>query len=107
MRGGFCWVDRLALENMDANENTAAAGLDASGDGGGQDQTSQRDDTFFLPADFPGADTIKEGDTITLNVVGKGPDGIEVEQVSDESEGDSSGNIGDDLGKHMAGSKSY
>lgn len=73
------------------------------GDGGTGDDSppEQRDDTFYLPADIPGADTIKEGDTLTFKVVGKSEDGIEVEQVSDEPEPGESEDIGSALEKHM------
>lgn len=41
-----------------------------------------REDTFFLPADFPGHEDCKPGDTITLRVVGHGENGeVEVEHV--------------------------
>ena len=48
-----------------------------------QDQPATREDTFFLPSDFPGSDNLKPGDTLTLKVVGKDADGdIEVEHVA-------------------------
>lgn len=44
---------------------------------------SGREDTFFLPSDFPQADTLKPGDQLTLRVVGRDSEGnIEVETVS-------------------------
>ena len=43
-------------------------------------ETEERDDTFWIPTDFPGADQLKEGDTITLRVVGRDGNGeVEVE----------------------------
>lgn len=52
----------------------------------------EREDTFFLPPDFPGKDGYKPGDTITLKVVGAGKDGeLEVEcEKPDEADGDNS-----------------
>lgn len=39
--------------------------------------------SFYLPADFPGADALKAGDTVTLHVVGKDEDGdIEVSSTA-------------------------
>jgi len=36
--------------------------------------------SFYLPSDFPGAENLKPGDTITLTIVGKDADGdIEVQ----------------------------
>lgn len=48
--------------------------------------SGEREDTFFLPPDFPGADGLKAGDTITLRVVGKNSDGeVEVESSSGQT----------------------
>ena len=48
--------------------------------------SNEREDTFFLPPDFPGSDKLKQGDTITLKVLSKGENGdIEVEHVGAEA----------------------
>lgn len=43
------------------------------------DPETNADNTFFLPAEFPGSDSFKPGDSITLKVVSRNNDGeIEV-----------------------------
>lgn len=43
--------------------------------------------TCFLPGDFPGAENLKAGDTLTLKVVGKDKDGdIEVQHMDESAE---------------------
>jgi hypothetical protein len=59
-------------------------GGEMSGDGMGEHEPpdGSREDTFFLPPDFPGAEMLKPGDMLNLRVVGKdGQGGIEVEHV--------------------------
>lgn len=66
----------------DSTDTGAADELTAENPDEGQ---TARDDTFFLPSDFPGSDALKAGDTLTLRVVGKDADGdIEVEHVAGE-----------------------
>lgn len=80
----------------DYSGGDAAEQLDkGAGDAGGGDaapdkSTEGREDTFFLPADFPGVETLKPGDPLNLRVVGKDAEGkIEVEHVPMEGrEGD-------------------
>lgn len=36
----------------------------------GRESGEPREDTFFLPPDFPGASNLKAGDTVTFKVVG-------------------------------------
>ena len=56
------------------------------GEGGGAE--SGGEDTFFLPPEYPNAETLKPGDEIKLRVVGKDPrGGVEVQCVHDESQG--------------------
>lgn len=60
--------------------------------------------TCFLPGDFPGADELKPGDTVTLKVVGKDKDGdLEVEHMPKGGTKDDNGTLGlmDDLDQSM------
>jgi hypothetical protein len=58
----------------------------------GEEQQGEQPDeskgyTCFLPGDFPGAENLKSGDTITLKVVGKDKDGdIEVQHTGEGQE---------------------
>lgn len=74
----------------DSTDTGAADALDQGGDQ--QDPESQqedsqegseesgRDDTLFLPQDFPNAANLKKGDKLTFTVIGTGQDGsVEVE----------------------------
>lgn len=58
--------------------------------------------TCFLPGDFPGAENLKAGDSITLKVVGKDKDGdIEVQHTAEEGGEDKPGmmdNFDDEVG---------
>jgi hypothetical protein len=55
---------------------------------GGHEDAGGREDTFFLPPDFPGSEALKPGDMLNLRVVGKDAQGgIEVEHVAG-AEGD-------------------
>jgi hypothetical protein len=94
-----------ADNSANGRDASAADALDQSQG----DQAEPRDDTFYLPSDFPGADALKEGDTISLKVVSKSEDGeIEVEQVSDNDEQEpDADDMGAALDKHMGSSKSY
>lgn len=59
------------------------------GAGGASPTDTGREDTFFLPTDFPNSDSLKAGDTVTLTVVGKDADGnVEVEHQPDQGEGE-------------------
>lgn len=70
----------------DSNDQSASAALEDSGETGTDTQESS-EGNFFLPGDFPGADALKAGDTITLRVVGKDADGdVEVENVSGDTD---------------------
>jgi hypothetical protein len=88
---------------MDPNEQM--------GDSGGESpeaQPTQNDDTFYLPADFPDADSLKKGDTITLKVMDVGEDGIEVEKMDggqEESAEGEGGSTADDLESYMNSGK--
>ena len=65
---------------------TASAALEDGNPGDGQDTPKEEssDNCFYLPSDFPGAENLKAGDTLTLRVRGKDADGqIEVEHVGD------------------------
>lgn len=57
-----------------------------------------RNDTFFLPQDFPGSEGLKPGDTITLKVVGKDSEG-DIEVAMDGGEEEMS--MADDLRQSM------
>lgn len=49
-----------------------------------------RQDTFFLPPGFPGADSLQAGDTLTLKVVGRSAEGeLEVEPAQANEDGES------------------
>lgn len=64
-------------------------GADEGGEEAPAATTEARNDTFFMPPDFPGAENLKAGDTVTLRVVGKSSDGeIEVEHVGEPAESD-------------------
>lgn len=53
---------------------------EGSGDGEQPKEGEHREDTFFLPPDYPGIENLKPGDKVTLLVVGKDEDGhVEVE----------------------------
>ena len=77
------------------NDNpTASAALEGSS---GADESETQDNSkeessencFYLPGDFPGAENLKAGDTITLRVRGKDADGdIEVEHMDEGAMGD-------------------
>jgi hypothetical protein len=43
------------------------------------EESTGRDDTLFLPQDFPNAANLKKGDRLTFVVLGSGQDGVEVE----------------------------
>lgn len=59
---------------------TAPPSSEGAGDAQSADQPQGREDTFFLPPDYPGIENLKQGDTVTLRVVGKDEDGnVEVE----------------------------
>lgn len=76
--GGGAAADQLEQEPPD-RAGPPAAGQDEGG----------REDTFFLPPDFPGAEKLKPGDPLTLRVVGKDAEGgIEVEHVPDRGPGE-------------------
>lgn len=64
-----------AADQLDAGEGTGE-GHDANAEAG-------REDTFFLPPDFPGADGLKAGDMLPpMRVVGKDAQGgVEAEIV--------------------------
>ena len=64
-----------------AGEQPAAPPAEEQGgDAQSADQPQGREDTFFLPPDYPGIENLKKGDTVTLRVVGKDEDGnVEVE----------------------------
>lgn len=67
---------------MASYNNQLASGGDDSSPETPEDgsEPDQRDDTFFLPSDYPGAENLKPGDMVSLKVVGKDADGnIEVE----------------------------
>jgi len=54
-------------------------------------RSDQQGYTCFLPGDFPGAENLKAGDTLTLKVVGKDKDGdIEVQHMPEDGEEESS-----------------
>jgi hypothetical protein len=70
------------------SDSGAADALEQGPDQG--DQSGDKGYTCYLPSDFPGADTLKAGDTITLKVVGKDADGdLEVAHADngDQSQG--------------------
>lgn len=66
--------------------NAGAALRDQGGpETGGDQEPQQREDTFFLPNEYPGAEDLQPGDTLSLRVVGKDEHGqIEVECVHDD-----------------------
>lgn len=43
------------------------------------EESTGRDDTLFLPQDFPNAANLKKGDRLTFVVLGSGDNGVEVE----------------------------
>lgn len=68
----------MAYDQMEAPPGKSGMG----GMGESPPEAGPREDTFFLPQDFPGSEACKSGDTITLKVVGKAEDGsVEVEHV--------------------------
>jgi hypothetical protein len=69
------------------NGSPDSGAADALEQGQGQgDQSGDKGYTCYLPSDFPGADTLKAGDTITLKVVGKDSDGdLEVAHAGEDS----------------------
>lgn len=93
----------MAYEN---DNGSASAALEDSGETENQDSQDQEqessDNCFYLPADFPGSENLKAGDTLTLRVRGKDADGdIEVEHVGDESEGSNKKPIMQDFEESM------
>src|SRR5882672_6447997 len=72
-----------------AEQPQDSAPQSANPDEGNQEQPDEsKGYTCFLPGDFPGAENLKAGDSITLKVVGKDKDGdIEVQHV-DEGDGE-------------------
>ena len=74
----------------DSTDSSAADALDQSPEQDSSDSDSGY--TCYLPSDFPGADSLKAGDTITLKVVGKDAEGdIEVEHANGGSSPDDKG----------------
>lgn len=75
----------MAYDNNESGGGMAESGpaMPSSPEGGDaqqQEHEGGREDTFFLPPDYPGIENLKPGDTVTLRVVGKDEDGnIEVE----------------------------
>jgi len=68
----------------DRLEQGGGGGEDMGGEPGDERQPpdGQREDTFYLPPDFPGSEMLNPGDMLQLRVVGKdGDGGIEVEHV--------------------------
>lgn len=53
------------------------------------EQAAPEGNTFFLPSGFPGSESLKAGDTVTLTVVGKTAEG-EIEVSSDSGMGEGS-----------------
>lgn len=54
--------------------------------GGADSAPMEREDTFFLPADFDGLASLNPGDTVTFRVVSKQDNGdVEVERVGPET----------------------
>lgn len=74
---------------MPPYDDSADTGAADQLEGASENQQPQgEDNSFYLPGDFPGAENLKAGDTITLKVVGKDKDGdIEVEHIPDDEDG--------------------
>lgn len=76
---------------------------DALEQGPGQgDQEGDAGYTCYLPSDFPGAENLKAGDTITLKVVGKDADGDLEVASADDSQPAQGGGMMDNFDKEVS-----